>query len=381
MKKTILSIFFYLISFSSLFSKTTYLITITPQFKTHFEKNFEMDFIKVTLFTNDRSKNLVLQKNNRCDKFKTTLNGYTGKFTLISKNIKYTEVRIEHPRFNTIFRKLNTINILKDSIDIFNKRHHILIYNTTVTLEKECKTKPEYDFLFIANETAQGGYFFRDQIGVLLHDTLSKEKLDTFSNNFNIDLIEKNNTKKLLRFKTRGWKVKNGRNKLIKLLLLDSLVVKDAGVIIDTIENAFLSSFIKVASIPIKDIEKFNFCPISGLKTLTSEMEYIKNKNLKYGCGLYRCKIGLGYELFDLQKKIRIKTTNKKCNERNKLRDLELEYFKTKIHNLSNSGGKYYGKKRVRKKNKMIKIHKREQEIKQTYFAKQGRISFNIIRS
>jgi len=39
-------------------------------------------------------------------------------------------------------------------------------------------------------------------------------------------------------------------------------------------------------------------------------MNYIKNKKLEYGCGLYRCKTGLGYELFEIQKKIKLKMKN-----------------------------------------------------------------------
>ena len=381
MNKFILSFFIILISVTSVNSKTTTLITIIPTFKAHFDKNHEIDFVKVTLFNSDRSKKLIIQKNNSCDQFKINLNGYTGEFIFLKENIKYTEVKIEHPRFTTIFSKLNTMNLLKDSIDIFNKRNHILIYKTIVILEKACDTKPEYDFLFSGNNDSQGGYFFRNQIGVLLHDTLSPKQIKKFSNKFKIDVIDKDSTNTLIRFKTRDWKVKDGKNKIISLLLLDSSIVKDAGVIIDTIENAFLSSFIKVASLPIKDIEKFNFLPISGLKKLTSEMKYIKNKKLAYGCGLYRCKIGLGYELFEIQKNIKVKMTNKKCSERDELKDLELEYFKIQTYNLSSSGGKYSGKKREHKKEKMVKIYKREQKIKPCYFAKTGRISFNIINN
>ena len=376
MNKFILSFFIGLISFTSIYSKTTTLITVIPTFKAHFDKSYEIDFVKVTLFNSDRSKSLILQKNNSCDQFKTSINGYKGKFIFLTENIKYTEVKIEHPRFTTVFSKLNTIDILKDSVDVFNKRNHILIYKTTVVLEKACDKKPEYDFLFSVNKDSQGGYFFRNQIGVLLHDTLSPKQIEKFSNKFKIGIIEKDSTNKLLRFQTKDWEVKDGRNKIIKLLLLDSLIVKDAGVIIDTVENAFLSSFIKVASLPINDIKKFNFLPISGLKTLTSEMNYIKNKKLEYGCGLYRCKIGLGYELFEIQKKIKIKI----CDERDELKALELEYFKIQTYNLSSSGGKYNGKKRENKKEKMVKIYKREEEIKPSYFAKKGRISFNIIR-
>ena len=380
MNKFILSFFIGLISFTSIYSKTITLITVIPTFKAHFDKSYEIDFVKVTLFNSDRSKSLILQKNNSCDQFKTSINGYKGEFIFLTENIKYTEVKIEHPRFTTVFSKLNTIDILKDSVDVFNKRNHILIYKTTVVLEKACDKKPEYDFLFSVNKDSQGGYFFRNQIGVLLHDTLSPKQIEKFSNKFKIGIIEKDSTNKLLRFQTKDWEVKDGRNKIIKLLLLDSLIVKDAGVIVDTVENAFLSSFIKVASLPINDIKKFNFLPISGLKTLTSEMNYIKNKKLEYGCGLYRCKIGLGYELFEIQKKIKIKMTNKKCDERDELKALELEYFKIQTYNLSSSGGKYNGKKRENKKEKMVKIYKREQEIKPSYFAKKGRISFNIVR-
>jgi len=57
-----------------------------------------------------------------------------------------------------------------------------------------------------------------------------------------------------------------------------------------------------------------------------------------------------------------------------------LKYFKIQTYNLSSSGGKYNGKKRENKKEKMVKINKREQEIKPSYFAKTGRISFNIIK-
>jgi len=146
----------------------------------------------------------------------------------LTENIKYTEVKIEHPRFTTVFSKLNTIDILKDSVDVFNKRNHILIYKTTVILEKACDKKPEYDFLFSVNKDSQGGYFFRNQIGVLLHDTLSSKQIEKFSNKFKIGIIEKDSTNKLLRFKTKDWEVKDGRNKIIKLLLLDSLIVKDA---------------------------------------------------------------------------------------------------------------------------------------------------------
>ena len=267
-----------------------------------------------------------------------------------------------------------------NSIDVFNKRHHILIYNTTISLEKECDSKPEFDFLYLSNETPYGGYFFRNEIGVLLQDTLSKKQLETFSDNFKIDLIEKDSSNKILRFRTRDWEVKDGKNKTVKMLLLDSLVVKDAGVMIDTVENAFLSSFIMVASLPIKDVEKFNFFPISGLKSLTPEMNYIKDKKLEYGCGLYRCKTGLGYELFELQNKVNTRMTNKKCDERSELRALELEYFNIQTHNLSSSGGKFDGKKREHKTKKLVKIYDREQEIKPSYYAKLGRIGFHIIK-
>jgi hypothetical protein len=339
-----------------------------------------MDFVKVTLFTNDRSDSILLKKHNSCDKLKNRLQGYTGEFILIDNEIKYTEVKVEHPRFTTQFSKLNTLYIAKDSIDVFNKRHHILIFHTTVSLEKECDNKPEFDFLFLANETPQGGYIFRDQIGVLLHNTLPDSLLSKFSHNFKIDLIEKDSSNKILRFRTRDLEIKDGKNKLIRDILLDSLIVKDAGVMIDTIENSFLSSFIKVASLPIKDIEKFNFFPISGLKKLTSEMNYIKNKKLEYGCGLYRCKTGLGYNLFELQNNVKLKRTNIKCDERAELLALELEYFKLKTHNLSSSGGKYDGKKRERKTNKMVKIYAREKEIKLSYYSKLGRVGFYLIK-
>lgn len=380
MNKFILLFFIGLTSFTSVYSKITTLINVIPEFTPHFDKSYEIDFVKVTLFNSDRSKRLILKKNNSCDQFKVSLNGYKNEFIFLTENIRYTEVKIEHPRFTTIFSKLNTINISKDSIDVFNKRNNILIYKTIVVLEKACETKTEYDFLFSVNKYSQGGYFFRNEIGVLLHDTLSSKQIESFSDKFKIVIIEKDSTNKLLRFKTKNWEVKDGRNKIIKLLLQDSLIVKDAGVIIDTVENTFLSSFIKVASLPINEIEKFNFLPISGLKTLNSEMNYIKNKKLEYGCGLYRCKTGLGYELFEIQKNIKIKMTNKKCNERDELKALELEYFKIQTYNLSSSGGKYDGKKRKFKIEKMVKIYNREQEIKPSYFAKTGRISFNIIK-
>ena len=125
-----ISFFIILISVTSVYSKTTTLITIIPTFKAHFDKSYEIDFVKVTLFNSDRSKKLIIQKNNSCDQFKSSLNGYTGEFIFLKENIKFTEVKIEHPRFTTIFSKLNTMNLLKDSIDIFNKRNHILIYKT-----------------------------------------------------------------------------------------------------------------------------------------------------------------------------------------------------------------------------------------------------------
>lgn len=221
MNKFILSFFIILISVTSVYSKTTTLITIIPTFKAHFDKSYEIDFVKVTLFNSDRSKKLIIQKNNSCDQFKISLNGYTGEFIFLKENIKFTEVKIEHPRFTTIFSKLNTMNLLKDSIDIFNKRNHILIYKTIVILEKECDTKPEYDFLFSGNNDSQGGYFFRNQVGVLLHDTLSPKQLKKFSNKFKIDVIDKDSTNTLIRFKTRDWKVKDGKNKIISLLLAE----------------------------------------------------------------------------------------------------------------------------------------------------------------
>jgi len=79
MNKFILSFFIGLISFTSIYSKTTTLITVIPTFKAHFDKSYEIDFVKVTLFNSDRSKSLTLQKNNSCDQFKTIINGFKAK--------------------------------------------------------------------------------------------------------------------------------------------------------------------------------------------------------------------------------------------------------------------------------------------------------------
>jgi len=62
MNKFILSFFIGLISFTSAYSKTTTLITVIPTFKAHFDKSYEIDFVKVTLFNSDRSESLILQK-------------------------------------------------------------------------------------------------------------------------------------------------------------------------------------------------------------------------------------------------------------------------------------------------------------------------------
>lgn len=339
-----------------------------------------MSFVRVTLFTRNRLDSLVLLKYNNCLEFKNKLSSYNGGFIHIDKQIKFTEVKIEHPRFNTIFTELNTINVSKDSIDVFNKKHHILIYNTSVTLEKECATKPDFDYLFWTNNNPYGGYYFRNEIGVLFQDTLTDTLFKQFTNRFNLTLIELDVTKKLLRFKMNNEEIKDSKNKIIQNILMDSLIVKDVGFVIDTVSFSFVSSFIKVASLPIKEIKKMDLIPISGLKKLSKEMRYIKANNLEYGCGLYRSKEGYGYSLIQFQNSIKEEKTINKCKEQEKLLELEFEYFTLQTVNLSSSGGKHSGRKKELNLNKMVSIYEKEKEIKPSYFAKMGRLDLILIK-
>lgn len=360
-------------------SKTTHFLTITPKFQSHFEKEHELNFVRVTLFTENRQDSLVLLQYNNCLEFKGKLPTYNGRFILIDKQIKYVEAKVEHPRFLTIFAKLNKTKIFKDSVDVFNKRHHILIYNTDIVLEKECETAKEFDYLFWSNNSPKGGYFFRNEIGVLLQDTLPDTLLTVFSEKYNLIELERNSESKRFRFKLKETVLKDGKNKIIKQLLLDSLIVRDAGAVIDTVSFTFISSFLKVASLPIKQINKLRLQPISGLKKLTAEMNYIKDHKLEYGCGLYRCKDGSAYELLSLQNDLKNNHTAKKCEEKEKLLKLEFKYFSLQTINLSNSGGKDEGRKRELNLNKMVKIHEKEKLIKSSYLAKMGRIDLILI--
>ena len=379
MNKLIFLFIFFSFCFFSVFSKTTHLITITPNFDTHYEKDYEMDFMRVTLFTKNRLDSLILLKYNSCLELKKTLSSYDGAFIYINDQIKFTEVKIEHPRYSTFFTKLNIQNISKDSIDVFNKRHHILIYNTPISLEKECNTKQDFDYLFWTNNNPYGGYYFRNEIGVLLQDTLTDTLFKEFTNRSNLELIELDAQKKILRFKMGGEEIKNTKNQVIKELLLDRLIVKDAGFVVDTVSFSFVSSFIKIASIPTQEINKMKLIPISGLKNMSQEMSYIKENNLKYGCGLYRYKEGHGSNLIHIQNSIKKEKIFNKCTEKEKILELELEYLFLKTINLSSSGGKHSSRKKELNLKKMARIYEKKKKLKPAYFSKIGRLDLILI--
>lgn len=350
------------------FAKVTHLIVIKPEYdQLAFGKN-ELNHFKITLFDESRRDSLLIPRYSNCLNVKGKLAQYNGEFILYDKQIPYTKIKIEHPRYVTTFTHLNKTVALIDSIDIFNQRHHILIHETRIKVEQECNEEKKFDYLFKSGNQSHGGFYNENHIGVLMHDSLTIDSLKSVAKKYKLTYKNKSYDGKNILFKLQKGKLKKGRNKVIGKLLMDSLLVKDAGVTTDTNLISYLSSFYRINALHIDQIDKWNFEPISGLMSMAKALIYIKNNELELGCGLYRIKNGLGYKILDLQNQIEVKTHKKKCKESALLIALDKEYITIKTRTFSIHGGKDIKKKKLKNEKKMGEIRKEEKEVKKSFY-------------
>lgn len=352
-----------LINLSNLcIAKTTQFIVIHPTHNGTKLNTEQLNLTRVTLFANERSDSLVLPIFNSCFKVKTPLARYNDQFILVDKTIRFDEIRIENPEFVSSFFPLNKTTILTDSIDQFNKRHHIFIYESTCDLEVECEDETA-DFYYRTNQKYAGGNYYRNHLAVLLIDTLDSTALSDFKIRHEISISRIENSGKLFLAKLNKGQVKDGKNKIIKQLLMDTLFVRDAGVLVDTNELQFISSFAKIHSMPMDEIEGLGYKGISQLKSMIKETNYATTHELEWGSGLYQRKTGLGYKIIEEQQKIRSESIADRCPIQEKLKDYDLEYLKLQTYNLSSSGGEDRGRKKHSNVDRMIEIKEKEKEL------------------
>ena len=365
------SIFILSILFSfnwAAFAKVTHLIVIKPKYdQLTFGEN-ELNYFKITLFDEYRQDSLIIPRYSNCLTFKGKLAQYNGDFILYGKQIPYTEIKIEHPRYVTTFAHLNKTVAPIDSIDIFNQRHHILIHETVIEVEQECHEDPRFDYLFKSGNQSHGGFYNDNHIAVLMQDSLTIDSLKSIAKKYQLTYKNKSYDGKTILFKLQKGKLKKGKNKVIGKLLMDSLLVKDAGVTTDTNLISFLSSFYRINALHIDQIDKWNFEPISGLMSMAEALIYIKNNELEMGCGLYRIKNGLGYKILDLQNQIEVKTHKKKCKESALLIALDKKHIIIHIRTFSIHGGKDIKKKKLKNEKKMREIYEEEKKVKKSFY-------------
>ena len=351
------------------FAKVTHLIVIKPKYdQLTFGEN-ELNYFKITLFDEYRKDSLIIPRYSNCLNFKGKLAQYNGDFILYGKQIPYSEIKIEHPRYVTTFAHLNKTVTTIDSIDTFNQLHHILIHETVIEIEQECPEDPKFDYLFKSGTQSHGGFYNENHIGVLMHDSLCIDSLKSIAKKYKLTYKNKSYDGKTILFKLQKGKLKKGKNKVIGKLLMDSLLVKDAGVTTDTNLISYFSSFYRINALYIDQIEKWKFNPISGLMSMAEALVYIKNNELEMGCGLYRIKNGLGYKILDLQKQIKVNTHKTKCKESALLVALDKEYIIIHTRTFSIHGGKDIKKKKKFKNEKrMAEIYEEEKEVKKSFY-------------
>ena len=173
------------------FAKVTHLIVIKPKYdQLTFGEN-ELNYFKITLFDEYRKDSLIIPRYSNCLNFKGKLAQYNGDFILYGKQIPYSEIKIEHPRYVTTFAHLNKTVTTIDSIDTFNQLHHILIHETVIEIEQECPEDPKFDYLFKSGTQSHGGFYNENHIGVLMHDSLCIDSLKSIAKS--ISLLIKTN--------------------------------------------------------------------------------------------------------------------------------------------------------------------------------------------
>lgn len=367
-------ILFFLISFLSSKAMISHLVNIKPIFPGYELSQEDLNHFKITIFNSTRSDSLLIPRYNNCLIFKGKLPQYNGEFILYDKQIPFTSIKVEHPKFITSFYTLNKTVADLDSIDVFNKRHHILIHNTVVELEQECPEEKNFHFQFWSDKQPKGGFIYENLIGALFNDSLSTDSLKSIGNSIGLTFKDKSYTGKRVLFQLQKGKVKTGKNKSIIALLNDSNRIKDAGLIIDSAQIIFFSSFCKIHALPITSIEKWGFEPISGLKSMTSSMNYIKSKELEMGCGLYRHTYGIGMNIINWQKQSFLNELNDRCSEQKQLLKNDKDYVTLHTKTLSISGGKDKGNKKISNIKKMTEIHESDKELNKEYKAPYGYI-------
>ena len=339
----------------------------------------DYNYFKITLFNATRTDSLILPRHNNCLTLKGKLLDYNGAFVLFDKKIKYTAAKVEHPLFLTSVYPINKTIIQSDSIDFFNKKHHIHIYKTDIELIRECPDKKVFDFFYFSDEKPKGGYNYENLIGVLFKDSLPKDSLKEIGNNFGLKFKSSSFTGKQVIYALAKGKLKKVNNKTIIALLNDSTRIKDAGVLIDSTDFQFFSSFFKIHALELNQIEKWKMEPVSGLKSFSKTMAYIKTNELEMGCGLYKNATGVGLKIIDWQVSTFKKELEDKCTEQYKLNENDREYVTLHTRTFSISGGKDIGEKKVQNEKRMGEIHEEDKILKKDYNAPIGYIEPIII--
>lgn len=353
---------------TALSAKTSHLAFVKINYDSLKYGEQELDYFKVTLFNENFTDSILLNRYQNCLVLKGQLPQYNGTFLYYDKKINYSWVRVEHPRYDNQLLPLNTEVAQKDSVDEFNKRHHILFHITEVDLEETCMEQPGYDYLFWSNGVPYGGYLYPNQIGVLLKDSMGADTLRKIAQNHDLNYQSVSYNGKVVIF-NQEKKLKKKKNKGIVTLLEDSNLVEDAGFMLDTNTYLFASSFHRVCGVTIKEIEKRKLKPIGGLQSLAVETMYIREKELEMGCGLYRYDLGMGYWIFDYAAKLKDEELKDKCYEQSKWAVLDKEYHVLHTWNFSISGGSDKGKKKANNEKRMMAIHEEQKELMKQYKA------------
>jgi len=372
-------LFFLFLSISTLsFGKISHIIHLKPNASFVLSEE-DLNHFKITLFNDSRSDSLILHRYNNCLVFKGQLENYNGEFIFYDKKIKYSQAKVEHPKFLTSFHALNSTFTDKDSVDVFNKRHHILIHETILNLEQECPEESNFDFMFWSNRKPYGGFIYNNLIGLIMNDSLSHDSLKSIANLNNLSFKSKSHTGKEVIFQLNKGKLKAGKNKVISALLMDSLRIKDAGILIDSNEFIFFSSLYKIHALPIGKIKKMKFRPISAVKSMESSMNYIKEHELEMGCGLYKRADGLGIKIINWQQEVFDNEMKDKCEENQKLTANDKGFVVLHTKTFSISGGKDIGKKKAQNEKRMAEIHEEDKMLKKEFNAPFGYIEPVVI--
>lgn len=359
---------------SMLANSVSHIIELEPSTVDFTLTQEDLNHFKITLFNASGTDSLLIPRYNNCLHFKGKLAGYNGKFIFYDKKIPYSQVKVEHPKFPTTYFELNKTDAFKDSVDLFNKRHHILFHKTKLELFMDCPQEPTYDFMFWSDKKPMGGFYYENLICVLMKDSLSTDSLKGIGNEYNLQFQSKSYTGLQVIYKLRKGKLKGGKNPIFPLLVSDSLRVKDAGVLIDSTYYAFFSSFYKIHALTINQIEKWQFDPISGLKSMLPSITYIKANDLEMGCGLYKHPYGLGLNILKYQNQIIKQEFKDKCNEQSQLLQNDKEYLILHTKTYSISGGEDIRKKKRKNEKKMAEIHADDKILKKEFNAPFGYI-------